>query len=182
MWGGIYSWHHKDDALPSVKAHRLAVNSRLTSLCLASVLLGATACQHTDEGSETRPTGVNVLSAEELDRAEKGRVDFTAHVKPILAAKCVACHHSEALPGRLNLESRAAARRSGALGAFIVPGDPERSLFLSKLDEAHVNLQAMPPVGETLTAEEIRVLRRWIAQGAPWPEGRAGQLTAPHAD
>ena len=155
------------------------MNTRHTLLSLAFVLLGTSACQHTDEGSETRPTGINVLSAETLRQASKGTVDFATHVKPILAAKCVACHQSAALPGKLSLESHAAARRSGALGAYIIPGAPDRSLFLTKLDEAHANLQAMPPVGETLTPEEVGLLRRWIAQGAIWPEGSAGRVNAP---
>lgn len=155
------------------------MNSRRipTRLALA-LLLTCASCQHTEEGSETRPAGVNVLTARALREARTGTVSFEKHVKPILEAKCVACHQKDALPGRLNLESRAAARRSGALGAFIVPGAPDSSTFLTRLDEAHSSLQAMPPVGQTLTPEETRLLRRWIAQGAHWPEGAAGVLRA----
>jgi len=153
------------------------VNTRL--LTLLSAALSAhllVSCQHADEGSETRPAGENVLDRAALREAKSGTVSFESHVKPVLEAKCVACHQREALPARLNLESRAAARRTGALGAFIVPGAPERSLFLTKLGEAHASVQAMPPVGETLTKDEVAILRRWIAQGADWPEGAAGML------
>lgn len=141
------------------------------------VLASLAACQHAPEESETRPAGVNVLSEKELSKALQGRVRFERHVKPVLEAKCLACHQVEAMPGRLSLESREAALRSGTLGVFIVPGRPESSRFLQNLSKAHA--VAMPPVGETLTREEEQLLTRWIAQGAEWPEGAAGRLRTP---
>ena len=141
------------------------------------VLVSLAACQHAPEGSETRPAGVNVLSKAELDKALRGAVRFDRHVKPVLEAKCLACHQVEAMPGRLSLESREAALRSGTLGVFIVPGRPQDSRFLQNLSKAHA--VAMPPVGETLTREEEQVLSRWIAQGAEWPAGGAGRLRTP---
>ncbi len=141
------------------------------------VLASLAACQHAPEESETRPAGVNVLSEKELARALSGRVRFERHVKPVLEAKCLACHQVEAMPGRLSLESREAALRSGTLGVFIVPGRPESSRFLQNLTKAHA--VAMPPVGETLTREEEQLLNRWIAQGAEWPAGADGRLRTP---
>ncbi len=141
------------------------------------VLASLAACQHAPEESETRPAGVNVLSEKELAKALQGRVRFERHVKPVLEAKCLACHQVEAMPGRLSLESREAALRSGTLGVFIVPGRPESSRFLQNLTKAHA--VAMPPVGETLTREEEQLLTRWIAQGAEWPAGADGRLRTP---
>lgn len=141
------------------------------------VLASLAACQHAPEESETRPAGVNVLPEKELARALSGRVRFERHVKPVLEAKCLACHQVEAMPGRLSLESREAALRSGTLGVFIVPGQPESSRFLQNLTKAHA--VAMPPVGETLTREEEQLLTRWIAQGAEWPAGADGRLRMP---
>lgn len=155
------------------------MNARLLPRLIAPAALLLASCQHPgEEGSETRPAGANVLTPQALRAARTGTVSFDNHVKPILAAKCVACHQKDALPGRLNLESRAAALRSGGLGAFIVPGAPDRSTLLTRLGEAHASLQAMPPVGETLTDDEVRLLRRWITQGAHWPEGAPGVLRA----
>jgi hypothetical protein len=34
----------------------------------------------------------------------------------------------------------------------------------------------MPLVGNRLTDTESKILRRWIAEGAYWPDGRAGAL------
>jgi hypothetical protein len=53
--------------------------------------------------------------------------------------------------------------------SFLVPGQPERSLLLTKIEGAHAHVKAMPPVGERLTQDEVRILERWIRQGAKWP-------------
>lgn len=134
------------------------------------------ACTSSDSESETRLTGHNVLSGPKLHAAQSGKVSFTDHVKPILEAKCAICHNPQALPGRLSLATQAQAVQTGALGAFIVPGQPDKSRFLTHVSSAHASVKAMPPVGETLTQEETIVLRRWITQGAEWPAGTAGRL------
>lgn len=134
------------------------------------------ACSSNESESETRLTGRNVLDAATLQAAQSGQVNFTDHVKPILETKCAVCHNKAGTPGRISLASQAEAVQTGALGAFIVPGNPEKSRFLTHVNSAHTSVKAMPPVGETLTREEIVVLRRWISQGASWPAGAAGRL------
>jgi hypothetical protein len=52
---------------------------------------------------------------------------------------------------------------------FLVPGQPDRSLLLTKIKGADAHIKAMPPVGERLTKEELAILRRWVVQGAEWP-------------
>lgn len=126
--------------------------------------------------SETRPVGQTSLSAAELQAAREGPVSFPDHVRPILEAKCAMCHNRSALPGRMSLASRDAAVKSGTLGAFIVPGDPDRSLLIHNLKSAHASIQAMPPVGERITRDEIEILRKWIREGAPWPAGPEGTV------
>ena len=138
------------------------------ALCLAFVLAG---CQAPHPESETRPAGVTGLSASVLDEALFGRVDFRRHVAPILQAKCLYCHQPSAMPGHLSLVSREAAFASGP---YIIPGQPNASPLIRTLgDKAHL---AMPAVGNQVTPEEIRVLKRWIQQGAVWPDGPAGLL------
>ena len=126
------------------------------------------AAPHSGE-SETLLTGRNVLGALEIHVALQETVDFSRHVKPILAAKCVACHNRESQPRGLHFNNHDSAIKSGALGVFIVPGHPERSPFLTTIKSAHTSIKSMPPVGERLTSEEVGILRRWIQQGAPWP-------------
>ena len=120
--------------------------------------------------------GENVLSKEAIKAAKTGQVDFVTHVKPVLEAKCVMCHNREALPGHMSLETRKEAMRSGALGAYIVPGHPETSLLVKNVHSAHQKVSVMPAVGERLTKDEYTILTKWVTEGANWPSGKAGTL------
>lgn len=151
------------------------MHGRFILFCFGLPLLALPSCS-TPEESETRPTGTNVLSAAALSQAQGGTVDFTRHIKPILEAKCATCHNQQALPGKMSLANRTEAHRTGGLRGFIIPGQPEASPLIMRLGESHTAVQAMPPVGESLTKEETTVIKRWISQGASWPSGPEGQL------
>lgn len=144
----------------------------LSSLLCVFVLASCT----TPPDSETKPLGANVLSQAAIHTAKTGPVDFVAHVKPVLEAKCVMCHNRKALPGHMSLENRKEAMRSGALGAYIVPGDPEKSLLVANVKTVHQKVSVMPAVGERLTQDEYAILTKWVKEGAPWPAGAAGTL------
>lgn len=149
----------------------------LRTLAAVALSVVLTHCQTPPESeSETRPAGENVLSQSAIKQALAAPVDFATHVKPILAAKCVACHTADALPGRLDLTDRPSAIRSRALGGFIVPGSPEKSLFISQIGDAPAHLKEMPVVGNQITPEEMDILRKWIAEGAKWPAGPEGRV------
>jgi len=141
---------------------------------LLCVLALASCATPTDP--ETKPMGENVLSQDAIHAAKTGPVDFAAHVKPVLEAKCVMCHNRKALPGRMSLENRQEAMRTGALGAYIVPGHPEQSLLVANVKTAHQKVSVMPAVGERLTTDEYAILTKWVKEGAPWPAGKAGVL------
>jgi hypothetical protein len=149
-----------------------------SALTLMSVLLFV-GCAHpgteADRGPETAPEGLTVLN--ETTRAPRGqRVSFDRQIKPILESKCLACHSGSSAPWNYSLESRALAFAPGAAGPRIIPGEPDRSILVA-FASTHKNVAAMPIVGNRLTETESRILRRWIAKGAYWPEGRAGMLT-----
>jgi uncharacterized membrane protein len=144
----------------------------LSSLLCVFALASCT----TPPNPETKPMGENVLGQEAIHATKTGPVDFVAHVKPVLEAKCVMCHNREALPGHMSLETRKEAMRSGALGAYIVPGHPERSLLVANVNSAHQKVSVMPAVGERLTPDEYAILTKWVKEGASWPAGKAGTL------
>lgn len=126
--------------------------------------------------SETKPLGENVLDKKAIQAARSGPVDFVAHVKPVLEAKCAMCHNSKALPGHVSFENRREAVRTKALGAAILSGHPEKSLLVTHTASTHQNVSVMPAVGERVTKEEYEILKKWIKEGAHWPEGAAGTL------
>lgn len=145
-------------------------------LATSVVTLLLSACSHpADNGSQTSPPGQTVLGAAALKDAAT-KVDFKTHVKPILETKCVMCHNRKTLPGRMSLENKKLALARGATGMPIWPGYPEHSQILTKIKSAHAHVNAMPPVGERITKDEIAVLTKWIKDGAEWPDGRAGKL------
>ncbi len=101
-------------------------------------------------------------------------VDFDREVRPILAAKCHACHGAEKQKGDLRLDRKEAALRGGAEGAVIVPDHSAESTLVERVAGLDPDL-IMPPAGkgEPLNAEQIGVIRAWIDQGAVWNGGDA---------
>lgn len=141
-----------------------------TLLCAASALLLIVGCSTPKEGETSYP-GQDILSPREITAAKQKPV-FEAHIKPILEARCVVCHNHKVLPKLMNLENRTKAMASGK----IVPGHPEQSLLVHNIKASHAGVNAMPPVGERITKDELAILTEWIKQGAEWPTGSAGTL------
>src|SRR6185503_14274341 len=97
------------------------------------------------------------------------KVNFAEDIKPILESTCVTCHGPEKPKGGFRIDSRAAAVKGGDDGPALVPGDPKKSpLYASTiLPAGHDDI--MPPKGDPLTKEQTELLRRWIEEGAVWP-------------
>ena len=103
-------------------------------------------------------------------------VDFATQIKPLLQAQCVGCHHSGALFGNLNLESRELAFRATAIGPPIVPGEPDKSRLYIVLTLPESERKAMPPTGHRIRKEDVELLKQWILEGAKWPQGSEGHI------
>ncbi len=102
----------------------------------------------------------------------KGGVDFYEKIQPILEARCLECHQGGKSKGGLHLDSLAGALKGGKSdGAAIVPGKPDESPLLARVLSSDPDEQ-MPPKGHRLAKSETDLLRRWIAEGAVWPEFR----------
>jgi hypothetical protein len=104
--------------------------------------------------------------------AEDG-VDFQRDIRPILSAKCFACHgpDAESRQGDLRLDRFEDAIQKHGDHAAIVPGDPTKSELLRRVlstDDA----ERMPPpeAKKTVTDREQDLLRKWIAGGAKYSE------------
>jgi len=88
---------------------------------------------------------------------------------PIMLLRCNACHGPQLQRGGLVMNSRAAMLKGGRSGPAIVPGDPDASLAVQRIEK-----MLCPPKGQLLkyfvkrpTRSEIEKLRAWIAAGAP---------------
>jgi hypothetical protein len=101
----------------------------------------------------------------------KDKVDFNRDIRPILANNCLLCHGPDhkVRKGDLRLDTREGAVAVHDGTAAVVPGKPEKSELLKRVQPADPD-DLMPPAksGKKLTPDQIGLLRRWIAQGAPY--------------
>lgn len=108
-------------------------------------------------------------------------VDFNRDIRPILADRCFSCHGPDAKERRadlrLDVEAEAKALRSGK--AAVVPGRPDLSEVAARIEASDL-ADRMPPEdsGKSLTADEVALLKRWIAEGAHWSGHWAYQTPA----
>ena len=98
------------------------------------------------------------------------QVKFYDDIKPILSIHCYKCHSQQTAKGDLRLDLHESALGKAESGAIaIVPGDSSGSEMVRRVS-SHDPDQVMPKKGERLTNAEIDLIRRWIDQGAKWPE------------
>lgn len=110
------------------------------------------------------------LAAWPVAETRAQEVDFRTQVQPVLESACLNCHNEDAAEGELRLDTLAGLLAGGTNGPAIVAGEPEQSPLYTLTQLAPDHDQLMPP--ETpLSAEQAEVIRRWIAAGAPWPDG-----------
>lgn len=92
---------------------------------------------------------------------------FNRVIRPILSDKCFKCHgpDSAARKADLRLDIRDVAVKAEA----IVPGKPDNSLLVERVFSNDPQ-EVMPPPGsgKSLTADEKKLLRQWIAAGAEY--------------
>ncbi len=97
------------------------------------------------------------------------KVDFNRQIRPILSNKCFRCHGPDGSHRKADLRlddfATATAKRDGP--SAIVPGKPEASEVFRRISTLDAD-ERMPPddSGLKLTAAEIGLVRRWIAEGA----------------
>ncbi|MFP6872324.1 MAG: PSD1 and planctomycete cytochrome C domain-containing protein [Verrucomicrobiales bacterium] len=95
-------------------------------------------------------------------------VDFIHDVQPLLTAHCIKCHGGVRAKAGLSFVRKDSAFAPAKSGLHpIVSGKPEASELLARIT-SHDEDERMPPE-EPLTAQQIKTLRTWIAEGARWP-------------
>jgi len=90
-------------------------------------------------------------------------------VLPIVLLRCTTCHGARIKQGGVDLRTPASMQKGGKNGPAMMPGDPEASLMMQRIES-----EACPPRDLLLkffvkrpSASEVKVLRDWIAAGAP---------------
>ncbi|MCB1125465.1 MAG: PSD1 domain-containing protein [Verrucomicrobiae bacterium] len=102
------------------------------------------------------------------------RPDFERDVQSILSDNCYACHgpDDKARKAKLRLDVKAVALKPLYDDVHaILPAHPDQSLVVERIETADEDdLMPPPKTGKTLTADQKLIIRRWIEQGADWPE------------
>ena len=93
-------------------------------------------------------------------------VEFARDVAPIIEQHCIRCHKPGNEKGDLSLATIEDLTADG----YVTPGKPEDSYVLDVVTAAAGQRPAMPKEGDPLSAAEVDRLRRWIADGANWPD------------
>lgn len=101
--------------------------------------------------------------------ARGASLDYAKDIKPLLRERCYACHGALKQNNGLRLDTAELLKRGGKHGPALVVRKPEQSLLLAKVSATDL-AERMPPEGDALKPEQIELLRRWIAAGAPAPK------------
>lgn len=116
------------------------------------------------------------VSADHAPAGRQGGIDFHRDIQPIFEAHCYSCHQGSKTKGGLRLDLREAAFRGGdGDGPAVVPHQPDASAILRRVMSQDPD-EVMPAKGDPLAPAEIALLRRWISEGAAWPEFAADSL------
>lgn len=100
------------------------------------------------------------------------QVQFNRDVRPILSDSCFHCHGPDKAKRKasLQLDTEEGAKEDRGGYAVIVPGKPDASELIRRLVSQDPAKRMPPPKSghAPLKPEQVEVLRRWIAQGAPY--------------
>lgn len=106
-----------------------------------------------------------------------------ARVVALFADRCESCHGPVKQRGDLQLIPLATAFPPGDEAAWSVkPGQPDDSELYKRIILPADHDDRMPPKGEPLTAEQVDLVREWIAGGAVHAEAVADQSSASNDD
>ncbi|MFK8111110.1 MAG: DUF1553 domain-containing protein [Rubripirellula sp.] len=97
---------------------------------------------------------------------EPTTVDFETQIAPIFQQHCVRCHSSGINKGEISLATIADLQEN----EYVVAGKPEESYLLDLITPQNDAPPEMPLEGAPLSNEQVELVRRWIAEGAQWPE------------
>ncbi len=106
-------------------------------------------------------------------------ISYEKDVKPILVARCYACHGNGTRLGGFQVDSREGILTgSESTHPVVQPGKGAQS-YLVRLVSGQVPGKIMPPKGARLAPREVAVLRAWIDQGLSFGNAKAADTWKP---
>ena len=101
-------------------------------------------------------------------------IDFNIHIRPILSDRCFKCHGPDAKQRkadlRLDIPDSAFAVLKESPGMFaIIPGKPDQSQVYHRITSEDTAERMPPPSSNVSLSEyEIKLIEKWIKQGAEY--------------
>jgi len=112
-----------------------------------------------------------VFTAAATETGSPAPVNFRHDILPILSDACYHCHGPDerGRKAKLRLDTKDGLFRTQKSITVVTPGDPAESELVIRTSSAD-DEEVMPPrtAGRQLKPTEIALLRRWVAEGAPW--------------
>jgi mono/diheme cytochrome c family protein len=103
--------------------------------------------------------------------APPGKVDFVHDIQPIFQKSCLMCHGPQTQMAGLRLDAK-----QSVLSKVVVPGKSAESHLFQRV--AGIGDAARMPMGGRLTDDQIALVKKWIDQGAQWPDDVGAQVAA----
>ena len=105
------------------------------------------------------------------------RVIYTDFVVPILDKTCNECHNEDKIKGKLRMDTHELLLAGAEESDFptVLPGDSAESEMILRVTLPTDDDDFMPPKGDGLTEDEIKLLSLWIDAGAK-PEMKLAEL------
>jgi hypothetical protein len=119
--------------------------------------------------SETIPAAAAEPATKPAGGAAK--ISFNRQIRPILSEACYRCHGPDrnARQAELRLDTRDGALQQVEGHAAIVPGNATASELVKRITSTDPEQRMPPPSADhQLTTEQIKLLTRWIEQGAEY--------------
>ncbi len=101
--------------------------------------------------------------------ANSRAVDFGREVEPILAEHCLDCHGPDQQKGEFRVDRRSKLLAGGDSGEPAIQPRKAEDSYLIKLVSGREADLVMPPKGDRLSKNQIKILKDWINEGAKTP-------------
>ena len=100
---------------------------------------------------------------------------FDDEIVPLLSRHCLECHDTATRKGKLDLSKKVTAYATGKNETVIIPGKAAKSLLWEVVESGD-----MPDERDPLSADEKKLLRKWIDDGAVWTTEEIDPLAHTH--